>query len=1262
MVQALNHTQQQQYYHEQQQPTQEVRQAALAALAASISIVPIAADGKKAPPRGLSWKWLQSTRPNAFVVNRWFADYPQAGFAVLGGKVSGNLEILDFDKAEEWSRFCLAAKAIPDRKLYGLIARITAGYMERSPKGVHLLYRCETPVVGNLKLARAYKLDRQGQPVLAENGSRQLEVLIETRGEGGYVIVAPSAGRVHSSGKPYTRLYGSFESIVTISADERAELLDLARSLDRLPKEERPKAGKEKREFETVHGDGSRPGDDFNARATWDDVLRPAGWTMLRRRGLTEYWQRPGKSRGEGWSATVNYRGRDLLRVFTSSTTFEEKAYTKFAAYAVLNHNGNFSAAAADLASRGYGSHETTEKKEAGGATEPAAEGDTKTGNIQGRRRKTRHVELDENSMAENDAPKISIEETRQVLTETASARYFSGNQTLGRTAFINPKLSKTEVLAVSSQPGTGKGYAFNAEATRQAERNHKNTTAWFTGRLDQYGDQDRAGDTWKLVRGREAAKDMEGNPVDFDSPDAVPGPGNCTVEGEAYHQAMAAKGWERESHKYCQMNCPARDNCLDFGYLSKFKKDGRNAVMSFKHLFTTAPRTHKYLTIDEISYHSFVDTRTVSVQDFAQARQYIWNTPMQYIMRAINEMMIKPPLDRPRLSEGELYRELDRVSREVNGGRDLLSLLGAAQAAGNCFSGELWALMAERSAEAASQLPPNIWHVAGAEPGAGGIYDIMLEEVRSALEGLPLPFVGRLELVKEKDKPAELVLYRRNYLPHATASKPTSVLDATGDGALTRLLLTHYANLQPDKELRKSRPIWRMVRPVVRTVAPQVEMPPCVTVIQETNANFSKTALLASLEKDPKKHYWVNYLAAICKYLLPDGKQTLIVCSSLVEKQLAQALLDRGLTEAAGYFYSINHYGNLRGSNAYKDYDRLIEAGMYMPDPQTVIQAGRALYGGDGEELDTEMERVGRLYQYQRQDETNGLKLVGAEDDVLVFKDARLQRLLEIDREDEHLQVAHRIRPLQATTPKEIVLLFAIPVRGLAVDRVVSDGQTLHGRTKRVMEKGIDFAKSVLVRQPGEGGTYFTAFQMHEATGLALGTIYKYWKEMLEAAGFESQPFPCLQPITSGRSGSQKIRHELFIAAPIGSSREIIKTLIIFGEVPNLLPKGWEIATDIKDVNIVAPDLNEPLIENEKGMRPDLQGPMVVRLAVLHRLADEYHAQLEADGRYTQAAALLRERYILLLDEINALVRRHVARPGSRRWRDELSAHRSNR
>lgn len=96
------------------------------------------------------------------------------------------------------------------------------------------------------------------------------------------------------------------------------------------------------------------PGDDYNARVAWQDVL-PAGWQHTGSSENIEYWTRPGKR--TGISATVNYSGHDKMYFFTTNAApFEAgESYSKFAAYALLHHAGNYSAAAKDLASKGFG-------------------------------------------------------------------------------------------------------------------------------------------------------------------------------------------------------------------------------------------------------------------------------------------------------------------------------------------------------------------------------------------------------------------------------------------------------------------------------------------------------------------------------------------------------------------------------------------------------------------------------------------------------------------------------------------------------------------------------------------------------------------------------------------------------------------------------------------------------------------------------------------------------------------------------------------
>jgi hypothetical protein len=177
----------------------------------------------------------------------------------------------------------------------------------------------------------------------------KVKVLIETRGEGGFIITAPSYGSVHPSGQPHRLLRGGFETIAAITREERASLFELARTFDQMPKQtiKEPVAkGSEKSD--------TRPGDDFNERGDWANILEPYGWRLVCELDGEGYWRRPGKD--EGISATTNFQGSDLLYLFSTSTIFEsEREYSKFGAFALLEHNGDHQAAAKALAGMGYG-------------------------------------------------------------------------------------------------------------------------------------------------------------------------------------------------------------------------------------------------------------------------------------------------------------------------------------------------------------------------------------------------------------------------------------------------------------------------------------------------------------------------------------------------------------------------------------------------------------------------------------------------------------------------------------------------------------------------------------------------------------------------------------------------------------------------------------------------------------------------------------------------------------------------------------------
>jgi KaiC/GvpD/RAD55 family RecA-like ATPase len=301
-----------------------------------ISVVPVATDGSKRP--GLAaWKEFQTRQPSAEELLAWFAN--AEGVGVICGAISGNLEMLELEGRAVARKMHLdIAEIAKNSGLEHLWNKLNSGYVETTPSGgLHWLYRIDGEVPGNTKLAR-----RPG-----ENGG--IDVLAETRGEGGFVIVAPTNGSCHPSGGAWTMLIGGPSSIATITREERDALHHLFSMFDEIPKAEYIAE-------EIKKSDGPlSAGDDYNRKVSWNQILEPLGWTKVytTSSGVTA-WRRPGKS--EGVSATTNHAGTDKFYCFTTSSVFEsETSYSKFAAYALIEHSGDFKAAARALRQLGYG-------------------------------------------------------------------------------------------------------------------------------------------------------------------------------------------------------------------------------------------------------------------------------------------------------------------------------------------------------------------------------------------------------------------------------------------------------------------------------------------------------------------------------------------------------------------------------------------------------------------------------------------------------------------------------------------------------------------------------------------------------------------------------------------------------------------------------------------------------------------------------------------------------------------------------------------
>ncbi len=333
-----------------QSPTYQV---ALAALKAGLSVLPIRPDGSKQPALP-GWKRYQQEMPTGAMVEEWFR-HSQRGLALITGYISGGLIALDFDDLATFDAWLKRIRGEQD--LHALYEFIASGYEERTPKnGRHLLFRCPAAFSGS---------QRPGNQRLALRPApepQRFQVLAETREEGGIIIVDPSRGGVHPSGKPYVRIRGGVTTIRVISPEERTLLYDSIRAFDEMP----PPPAREPAPVQSFHPTfrhsggsiaGERPGDlfDHDPTVTWEALLLPLGWHQVRTDEKGEgYWRHPGKV-GPTHSATTNADGTNRLFCFSASTGLPVERYlTRFEFYAWWYHGGDFSAAARALAERGY--------------------------------------------------------------------------------------------------------------------------------------------------------------------------------------------------------------------------------------------------------------------------------------------------------------------------------------------------------------------------------------------------------------------------------------------------------------------------------------------------------------------------------------------------------------------------------------------------------------------------------------------------------------------------------------------------------------------------------------------------------------------------------------------------------------------------------------------------------------------------------------------------------------------------------------------
>jgi len=296
---------------------------------AGLNPLPLRQD--KSPKLAAGHPYLKQEVPDHLITKLF--DHPEVKkIGVACGDVSDGFYCLDFDCHDGEDIQSIFDKFIEDPYVNSLISEKQVAVYQSPSGGFHLYFKSEMSLKGK---ELAYHSESNG-------------VAIELRGNGQYMVTAPSQGYIKVTGC-------SLLDVERLDDSQTEYLINLARSLNqgRVINKANSKDPNEADRKWPERWDNSTPRGRFNEESidTVPEWLIDKGWRLMhvRESDQVQYWQRPGKPDDDRSISATYGAQRGMFYIFStdgSIAPFESgRGYSPFDVYVNTVHKGDWKAA-----------------------------------------------------------------------------------------------------------------------------------------------------------------------------------------------------------------------------------------------------------------------------------------------------------------------------------------------------------------------------------------------------------------------------------------------------------------------------------------------------------------------------------------------------------------------------------------------------------------------------------------------------------------------------------------------------------------------------------------------------------------------------------------------------------------------------------------------------------------------------------------------------------------------------------------------------